>query len=55
MSKIGSVKVPSDEMIFSVERKNDKLRVVSTAKQDTQWERTLRRRGCGLIVYAEEY
>ena len=55
MSKIVSVKVPSDEMIFSVERKNDKLRVVATAKQDIQWERTLRRRGCGLIMYAEEY
>ena len=30
--QIISVKVPSDEMIFSVERKNDKLRVVVTAK-----------------------
>jgi len=55
VSKIVSVKVPSDEMIFSVQRINDKLRVLSTAKQDGQWERSLRRRGCGLIVNAEEY
>ena len=32
MSKIVSVKAPSDETIISVEMKNDKLRVVATVK-----------------------